>query len=115
MAVGIETFAYGALGRGRRERWSCGHVDSTSFARLTTGDDVHELTRIDFVPASSESNSRIEIYWAGWADLICNHYFSTELTLETRSAETILLAVEQKIYASVDSRLRKLEKRLYRG
>jgi len=90
------------------ELWACGF---NQFCQIDdSGDDVHELTRIDFVPASSESNSRIEIYWAGWADLICNHYFSTELTLET-----ILLAVEQKIYASVDSRLRKLEKRLYRG
>ena len=90
------------------ELWGCGF--NQFFQIDDSGDDVHELTRIDSVPASSESNSRIEIYWAGWADLICNHCLSTELILEICAAR-----VEQKPYASVDSRLRKLKKRFCRG
>jgi len=93
------------------ELWACGF---NQFCQIDdSGDDVHELTRIDFVSASSESN--IEIYWAGWADLICKHCSGAELTLQTCGVEAIPLGVEQGIYTSVDSRLRKLKKKFYRG
>jgi Regulator of chromosome condensation (RCC1) repeat len=50
------------------ELWGCGF---NQFCQIDeTGDDVYELTRIDFVPPDPWSHS-LEILWAGWSDLIC--------------------------------------------